>query len=342
MSDDIIEGRRRKQTLLIVEGSHEKNKLFYLLFRCFPEINVEMENVWIYGTNIYRLYEDIVKEYGEEWMKDDIDLPFILSRKQRRKKIQYKEDFVNIILVFDYERHDPNFSESRILAMQGYFADAADTGKLYINYPMIESYQHVKALPDDDYRERKVAVTLDSGKEYKALVRKETMLAEWIEFPQKIEELLRIRFHLENKQVWEKCYDELLTISSESDIEEKIHFILHRAVDEKIIKTAEYQFRHLILNLGYIHQKQSYWKYMRGIFRQLILQNIDKANIIQGMPKEREKDDDRKKFLLIDLLSVLKIQNRCSRDTQDGIIWVLNTCIFFVADYNFKLVISNE
>lgn len=170
MSDDIIEGRRRKQTLLIVEGSHEKNKLFYLLFRCFPEINVEMENVWIYGTNIYRLYEDIVKEYGEEWMKDDIDLPFILSRKQRRKKIQYKEDFVNIILVFDYERHDPNFSESRILAMQGYFADAADTGKLYINYPMIESYQHVKALPDDGYRERKVAVTLGSGKEYKALV----------------------------------------------------------------------------------------------------------------------------------------------------------------------------
>lgn len=78
---------------------------------------------------------------------------------------------------------------------------------------------------------------------------------------------MRIRFHLENERVWEKCYDELLTISNESDIEEKIHFILHRVVDEKIIKTAEYQFRHLILNLGYIHQKQSYWKYMRGIFR---------------------------------------------------------------------------
>ena len=93
------------------------------------------------------------------------------------------------------------------------------------------------------------------------------ILLEWIEFPQKIEELLRIRFHLENERVWEKCYDELLTISNESDIEEKIHFILHRVVDEKIIKTAEYQFRHLILNLGYIHQKQSYWKYMRGIFR---------------------------------------------------------------------------
>lgn len=65
MNDYEVETRKRGQTLLIVEGYHEKNALFKLLFECFPEINIDIDDVWIYGTNIYLLYEDIVKEYGE-------------------------------------------------------------------------------------------------------------------------------------------------------------------------------------------------------------------------------------------------------------------------------------
>lgn len=77
------EERNRNQTLLIVEGDHEKNKLFWLIFKCFPEINIDMNNVWIYGTNIYLLYEDIAKQYGINWAEEemDIDLPFVISKK---------------------------------------------------------------------------------------------------------------------------------------------------------------------------------------------------------------------------------------------------------------------
>ena len=109
--------RSRNQTLLIVEGDHEKNKLFWLIFNCFPEINIDMDNVWIYGTNIYLLYEDIVKEYGPDWLEEeiDIDLPFVISKKKTPDTLRYKDDFTNIILVFDYERHDTNFSERKIL-----------------------------------------------------------------------------------------------------------------------------------------------------------------------------------------------------------------------------------
>ena len=105
--------RRRRQNLLIVEGKHEKNKLFWLIFKCFPEMAIDIDDVWIYGTNIYLLYDDIVKEYGEHWVEenDDIDLPFVISKKQFPDRLRYKEDFTNIILVFDYERHDLNFSE---------------------------------------------------------------------------------------------------------------------------------------------------------------------------------------------------------------------------------------
>lgn len=92
-------GRKRNQTLLVVEGEHEKNELFWLIFRCFPEMNIEMENVWIYGTNIYLLYEDIVREYGSDWADEemDIDLPFVISKKRTPENLRYKDDFTNII-----------------------------------------------------------------------------------------------------------------------------------------------------------------------------------------------------------------------------------------------------
>ncbi len=48
-----------------------------------------MDEIWIYGTNIYQLYDDIVKEYGEEWEKEneDIDLPFVISKKRYPDKL---------------------------------------------------------------------------------------------------------------------------------------------------------------------------------------------------------------------------------------------------------------
>lgn len=118
MNNFVGEVRKRSQSLLIVEGKHEKNELFWLIFKCFSEINIAMEDVWIYGTNIYQLYEDIVEEYGSEWMEEDIDLPFVISKKQRFNILKNKRDFINIILVFDYERHDSNFSEKKILDMR--------------------------------------------------------------------------------------------------------------------------------------------------------------------------------------------------------------------------------
>ena len=55
MSRYVGEVRRRGQNLLIVEGKHEKNELFSLLFRCFPEMNISMDNIWIYGIFIYSM-----------------------------------------------------------------------------------------------------------------------------------------------------------------------------------------------------------------------------------------------------------------------------------------------
>lgn len=116
MSKYKVQETKRNQTLLIVEGNHEKNELFWLVFKCFPEVNIDLNNVLIYGTNIYMLYEDIVKMYGDDWVEEeiDVDLPFVISKKKTPDNVRYKSDFTKILLVFDYERHDTNFSERKL------------------------------------------------------------------------------------------------------------------------------------------------------------------------------------------------------------------------------------
>jgi hypothetical protein len=224
--------RNRGQSLLIVEGNHEKNELFWLIFRCFPEINIDMNNVWIYGTNIYLLYEDIAKEYGADWSieENDIDLPFVISKKQTPSDIRYKDEFTNIILIFDYERHDTNFSEIKILEMQRIFSDATDMGKLYINYPMIESYQHLKSIPDSNFSERKIPISLRPGSKYKELVGKESKIGKIVEFPYRIDNLMNEHFGITNTEIRQKCCEDILNISDVNNIDGKLQNILHGAI----------------------------------------------------------------------------------------------------------------
>lgn len=336
------EVRKRRQNLLIVEGHHEKNKLFWLISMCFPEINISMDEIWIYGTNIYQLYDDIVKEYGEEWAKEneDIDLPFVISKKQCSGKHRYKKDFINIVLVFDYERHDSNFSEEKILEMQRCFADAADMGRLYVNYPMIESYQHLCQLPDDDFAERKIPVSLQPGKKYKALVEQETILGSMIEFPHRIDDLLEKHFGVSNVEKRKKCSNEILEISSVISMENMIDNALQGVVADHILPTVKYQLVDWINKQGYVHSNQTYKDFIRDIFKQVIYHNICKANRIQYGQYQIPENRYKEYFERLDLTEILKVQNFVSRDDAMGFIWVLNTCIYFVAEYNFRLVMN--
>lgn len=333
--------RKRSQTLLIVEGHHEKNKLFWLIFKCFPEINIDMDEVWIYGTNIYQLYDDIAKEYGDEWAKEsnDIDLPFVISKKKHPDRLRYKEDFTNIILVFDYERHDTKFSEKKILEMQNCFVDATDMGKLYINYPMIESYKHLQQLPDFNFSERKILASLQPGEKYKLLVKQESILSPIIDFPHRIDNLLEKHFNVSDKDKREMCCNKILEISSISDIENVIHNALRGVIDDIRLPTAKYMLADWVRNNNYACENQTYWIYMKSVIQQIIIHNICKANRILYEEYLIPEDEYRECFERIDLAEILKEQNLVSKDFKNGFIWVLNTCVFFVAEYNFKLLL---
>lgn len=340
MNDYKVETRKRGQTLLIVEGYHEKNALFKLLFECFPEINIDIDDVWIYGTNIYLLYEDIVKEYGENWTNDDIDidLPFVISRKQSPDSLKYKYDFTNIFLVFDYERHDPNFSESKILSMQRKLSDAADMGKLYINYPMIESYQHFKSLPDSEYRNRKIPVNLRPGSEYKSLVSKETVISNVVDFPRRINDFVEKRYGVEDDIVRNKCCDEILQISTDDNLLGNIENIFLDVLDSERLNTLKHLLNDWVTKIGYVYERKTYYQYLKDIFVSIICHNIRKANWIQNGQYKLKGNEYKACFEHLDFSRILDIQNNFSKDEVEGYIWVLNTCVFIVPDYNFALI----
>ena len=117
--------------------------------------------------NIYTLYNKIVEEYGEDWDEQDVDLPMVIRKFKGYSESFERKNFSDIILFFDFEHHDPNFSEDKICRMQKYFDDTVEVGKLYINYPMVESYMHFPDWPDSAFQYTEISVTLKRGKNYK-------------------------------------------------------------------------------------------------------------------------------------------------------------------------------
>lgn len=327
--------RERGKTLLIVEGNHEKNELFWLLFKCFPELKIDFDDVIIYGTNIYMLYDDIVEEYDEDWDMVDVDLPYIVSKKKTPETIQRKTDYINIYIVFDYERHDPNFSEDKIRKLQEYFSDSTDAGQLYLNYPMIESYQDMLDFPDDAFINHKVSVTVRPGSVYKGTIRN-SIIARMTGLPQKIREILKERFSMQNDSDVELCMLRILSLNNSISFIEEVKEVLKPFIDERNACTAAYQMLHIATSIGYISENESFWDFMKKIFKKIIQFHICKADSI--VSNDFGLQDYAGRYYNIDYQEILDVQNQASRDDLLGFIWVLNTSILLVPDYNLDIV----
>lgn len=340
MNNDVSFSRSRGKILFIVEGHHEKECLLWLIFKTFPEMNIEVgsDNVWIYGTKIYSLYEDITNEYGSDWIDtvDDVDLALVISKK-KSEAVQYKTDFTDIILIFDYERHDPSFSEHKIMSMQKYFADSTGVGKLYINYPMIESYKHFKSLPDNDFLYSKIAVSMQPGRKYKNFVNAESGVKDYFALPDEINKVLKERFGIADSEVCKYCCNKLLMLTNKHDLEKSIIMILGHEIDEKTLCTAKKYFKVKLSNFVHVNVGLTYWEFMREIFIGIICHNIFKAYRIQTDLPKLVNVDYEKYFRSINHMNVLEQQNRLSEN--DGFIWILNTSVLLIPDYNYQLIV---
>lgn len=74
------------------------------------------------------------------------------------------EEYSDIFLFFDYDGHDDKASDEKIIEMLKYFNNSTINGKLYINYPMVES---IKMISLDN---EKLFFEIDKGSTFKNFV----------------------------------------------------------------------------------------------------------------------------------------------------------------------------
>lgn len=160
----------KKDLLFITEGeSDEPNFIKKFLRICIP--NVEY-NIYSYTTTIHTLAKSIFDKKGE--IDENLDIKKVLKEREKdlEKKRILQKDYTDIILVFDFEPHCDSPEFDKVEKMIEYFNDSSDMGKLYINYPMMQSYKHFKSLPDLEFKDRKIE-TMDASK-YKLIVHNES------------------------------------------------------------------------------------------------------------------------------------------------------------------------
>lgn len=139
-----------------------------------------------YNTNIYKLYKEMFINTDND--PSSIDLLQLLKEHEKdlTKKAIFDERYSDILLIFDLDPQANNYSPEKIKTMLEYFTESSDMGKLYINYPMVEAYYHLKDIPDNEYLTRMVQVL--KGNEYKKLVNLENQTHDYNKFAKSKEE----------------------------------------------------------------------------------------------------------------------------------------------------------
>lgn len=326
----------RGQTLFIVEGHHEKNELFKLIIEIFPELSITEENIHIFGTNIYQLYQKIQEEYGEEWdaPSNDVDLPFILNKydSQRFESIGRKRNYKNIFLIFDYEAQDPNFSICKIQRLQKYFSDVTNNGQLYINYPMVESYFDIEINNNLQFL-NKFLNKIVTGKEYKAIVKNNELYKVFqIPFiiPKRLESIADISAILQHdpvSKILNCCSSESLKeICNELNIDDKKKKNLNCYLDKNF--------------KPYFNDEISYNIYIKRLLKRIVKLQILKYERIITYPCSTHVVSQQEYHNLqqtneFDYLKLLTLQNEMFKDNK---LWVINTFLLFIAEYNSTLL----
>ncbi len=137
----------KAKILILVEGPKTDTKLMNHLLEVYG-IN-QSHQIVSYNTNIYALYNQMFRDNDPR----DIDLLQLLKEHEKNpeaKKI-FDEYYSDILLIFDLDPQDPLYSEDKIKCMMEYFVESSDMGKLYLNYPMVEAFYHMKSIPDADF-----------------------------------------------------------------------------------------------------------------------------------------------------------------------------------------------
>lgn len=140
--------------LFVFEGKKTEPNLFKTIEKLYFPNNNDRK-VCCFGYNIYELY----KLMNESDFTEDL-ITVIRSKLSSQNKHSIPDDadvsdFSEIFLFFDYDFHNKNLTpeelDKQLQNMLEFFDDETDNGKLYINYPMVESIKCTNKLPDSEF-----------------------------------------------------------------------------------------------------------------------------------------------------------------------------------------------
>ncbi|HBW34489.1 hypothetical protein [Desulfosporosinus sp. BICA1-9] len=145
----------KRKILILVEGAKTDTALMARLLAIYG-IDAQYKIV-SYCTNIYTLYSEMFVQSDPSVM----DLLQLLKAREpaSEKKPIFDTTYTDVLLIFDLDPQAPDFSPEKIRQMAEYFVESSDMGKLYLNYPMVESFYHMSSIPDDRYND--YVATLD-------------------------------------------------------------------------------------------------------------------------------------------------------------------------------------
>ena len=139
--------------LFIFEGEKYEPPLYENIKSLFfPQR--EDEVLCSFCSSIYTFYKRLKEDF--DGFADVVDVLKIEKEKYDPDNaiFGYKSsDFESIYLFFDYDfyKGDLDKKNDEVLELLEYFNEETENGKLFISYPMIESIQYTKELPDEQF-----------------------------------------------------------------------------------------------------------------------------------------------------------------------------------------------
>ena len=338
----------RHKTLLIVEGAHEKDVFFRQIIELFPLLDIHEENIVIFNSNIYNLNKKIEAEYGEDWDDIEIDLPYLLGKQDGRDL--RLEDFRDVFIVFDFDPQDTFFSADTIRKIQRHFNNSTEEGKLYINYPMVESYLHFKALPDDEYMERRILLNEIKYREnvcigYKETVKKDSAILSALSLYSSVPAFLQAAPALREKR---KSFAEAVRNTDFTDCDNK------EAVYSKLISLSEFgeeasdkkntNIFKLAAEIYKIFSLKLSGKTLREkahrIYQETTLYSVRKSALLQARVLTAEDTYGKERELFESIEHEEILHRQLDLLDNDGAISVINTAVLIIPEYSYDLLIS--
>lgn len=150
--------------LFIFEGKNQEPKIYKTLERLFFSEEND-ERIYVsYCSNIYNFY-NIIRSH-DLFNNNDSSIPLLIKEEMRKHPDLNPhisdfnaDDISQVFIFFDYDIQNSNATRGeqtkeynlQIQEMLSFFNDETNHGKLYINYPMVDSYRYTDKLPDDNY-----------------------------------------------------------------------------------------------------------------------------------------------------------------------------------------------